>query len=351
MYSQSLPSPLRNLRRAAAPSTPAAAAAAAASAAPEPVKLNEIKDERILSSDKFPLENNRLGYLPMQLQKFLFTDNRNYQVSLKNASIKKDTPCLIRRGVETNDRQSFVSAIAYYYKESTGVEKTSATVMNMPPVFESVAPLALPATASLASSSAGGLELPPMTSMNVKSQILKNVTDKIQKDAMKMARIVEQDSSNRSNAPSSATVMGGVAESSDPEAYYSDEDETPVVMTPRAAASAATPRAGAAAAAAAAATPRATESTAIHPVMRRSGDYIPTIREMRTLIIQSLDIDLFITLQNGTLVDSFYNPSKELLESDLLHKYSASAMILASNPFFFNNFKAKCFLLTPDLIL
>jgi hypothetical protein len=303
-----------------APSTPAAAATATATATadPEPVKLNEMKDERILSSDKFPLENNRLGYLPMQLQKFLFTDNRNYQVSLKNASIKKDTPCLIRRGVETNDRQSFVSAIAYYYKESTGVEKTSATVTNMPRVFES-APLALPATGSIAS--AGGLELPPMTSMNVKSQILKNVTDKIQKDAMKMTRIVEQDSSIMSNAASSATVMGGVAVSSDPEAYYSDEDETPVVMTPRATASAATPRAGAGAA-----TPRATESTAIHPVMRRPVDYIPTIREMRSLIIQSLDIDLFITLQNGTLVDSFYNPSKELLESDLSQKYAESAI-------------------------
>jgi hypothetical protein len=161
-----------------------------------PVKLNEIKDERILSSDKFPLENNRLGYLPMQLQKFLFTDNRNYQVSLKNASIKKDTPCLIRRGVETNDRQSFVSAIAYYYKESTGVEKTSATVMNMPPVVESVPP-APQMTASLASSSSARLELPPMTSMNVKSQILKNVTDKIQKDAMKMTKIIEQDVSGR----------------------------------------------------------------------------------------------------------------------------------------------------------
>ena len=274
-----------------------------------PVKLNEIKDERILSSDKFPLENNRLGYLPMQLQKFLFTDNRNYQVSLKNASIKKDTPCLIRRGVETNDRQSFVSAIAYYYKESTGVEKTSATVMNTPPVVESVPP-APQMTASLASSSSARLELPPMTSMNVKSQILKNVTDKIQKDAMKMTKIIEQDVSAPAAAVS-ASAMGGVAASSDPEAYYSDEDETPVVMTPRAPASAATPR--------------ATEST-LHPVMRKSGDYIPTIREMRTLIIQSLDIDLFITLNNGTLVDSFYNPNKELLPTDLSQKYAESAI-------------------------
>ena len=305
------------------PSTPvgvsaAVAAASIPTAAPEPVILNEIKDERILSSDKFPLENNRFGYLPMPLQKFLFTDNRNYQVSLKNASIKKDTPCLIRRGVETSERQSFVSAIAYYYKESTGVEKTSATVTNMPRLSESATPapqMTASITSSSSSSSTTSLDLPPMTSMNVKSQILKNVKDKIQKGAMKMTKILEQDSSITTNAASSATVLGGVAVSSEPEAYYSDEDETPVVMTPRT---------GSVATAAAAA-PRAAEST-LNPLMKKSGDYIPTIREMRTLIIQSLNIDLFVTLNNGTLVDSFYNPNKELLPSDLSQKYAESAI-------------------------
>jgi hypothetical protein len=271
-----------------------------ASAAYEPVKLTEIKDERILSSEKFPLENNRLGYLPTQLQKFLFTDNRNCQVSLKNAAIKKDTPCLIRRGVETNDHQSFVSAIAYYYKESNGVGKTSARVINMAPE---------PRVAKQPT----GLGLPPMTSTNVKDQILKNVTDKIQKDAMKYTKIVEEAAA--ANASMMPSVTGGIAAAAaaaDPEAYYSDEDETPVVMTPRVAA--ATPRApveSAASASAAAAS---------------SGEYIPTIREMRTIIIQSLDVDMFVSLQNGTLVDSFYNPNKEVMEVDLAHKYAASAI-------------------------
>jgi hypothetical protein len=80
---------------------------------PERMYINEMKDDRILSSDKFPLENNRWGYLPIQVQKFLFSDSRNCQVSIKNTAIKRDTPCLLRRGVESNDRQSFVSAIAY----------------------------------------------------------------------------------------------------------------------------------------------------------------------------------------------------------------------------------------------
>lgn len=282
-----------------------------ASVSYEPVKLTEIKDERILSPEKFPLENNRLGYLPTQLQKFLFTDNRNCQVSLKNAAIKKDTPCLIRRGVETNDHQSFVSAIAYYYKESNGVGKTSARVINMAPQPRVV-------------NQPTGLGLVPMTSTNVKDQILKNVTDKIQKDAMKYTKIVEEAAS--ANASTIPPVMGGVAAggvaaaaaaAADPEAYYSDEDETQVVMTPRVGAS--TPRAPVDSAASASAASSATASSL-------SGEYIPTIREMRTLIIQSLDVDMFVSLQNGTLVESFYNPNKEVLEADLEQKYAASAI-------------------------
>ena len=96
----------------------------------EVVKIGEMKDDRILSSEKFPLDNNRWGYLPVQVQKFLFTDNRNCQVSLKNSAIKKDTPCLLRRGVESNDKQSFVSAIAYYYMENVGSIKTTALNMQ-----------------------------------------------------------------------------------------------------------------------------------------------------------------------------------------------------------------------------
>ena len=275
----------------------------------EPVKLNEMKDERILSSDKFPLENNRLGYLPMQLQKFLFTDNRNCQVSLKNASVKKDTPCLIRRGVETNDHQSFVSVIAYYYKESMGVEKTTATVMNMPPPPP-------PPPARMPTSALEPLNL----STNVKEQILRNVTDKIQKDAMKLSKMVEQ-------GGAAASASAAVEATSTPQSaeartdYYSDEEDTPVVMTPRASG------ASAAAAAASAATPRAATPAAARGSVAMFQDptsYIPTIREMRNLIIQSLDIDMFITLQNGTLVESFYNSTKELLETD--SKYAASAI-------------------------
>jgi hypothetical protein len=305
--------------------TPGAGAAAASSHLPpptsssEPVKLNEIKDERILSSDKFPLENNRLGYLPVQLQKFLFTDNRNCQISLKNAAAKKDTPCLIRRGVETNDHQSFVSVIAYYFKESAGVEKTSATIVNAPvPSQPPVSSISQSLTDTMLKSTL----ITDTQSANFKQNVLKNVTDIIQKNAMRLSKRAEASVSGLSSLDEMATPLaragaaGGepaISSSSNLE-YYSEDESTPVVMTPRAtstAGAAATPRAS---------TPAITGSAAKGP----DPTYIPTIREMRRLIIQSLDVDMFITLQNGTLVDSFYNPNKEIREEDMVSKYALS---------------------------
>jgi hypothetical protein len=84
----------------------------------ENIRVTEIKDDRILSAEKFPLDNNRFGYLPVPLQKFLYNDNRECQVSIKNTALKKGVSCLLRRGVETSPSQSFVSVIAYMYAES-----------------------------------------------------------------------------------------------------------------------------------------------------------------------------------------------------------------------------------------
>jgi hypothetical protein len=275
----------------------------------DPVKLHEMKDDRILSSDKFPLENNRLGYLPTQLQKFLFTDNQNCQVSLKNASIKKDTPCLLRRGVETNDRQSFVSVIAYYYKESVTKEKESFTLATTVPTA--------PATAATATVKSNPPKLEPasITADSTHNGILKQVTDK-----MKNPKVVSNSVASAGGglpiseyeAPATATATAATAATAMPPftprpmEYYASDDDTPIGLTQR--------------------------PTTSAPIIKSSrgessknkSDYVPSIREMRKIIIQSLDVYMFRTLHNGTLVDSFYNPNKELLEEDITRKYGIS---------------------------
>jgi RNA-binding protein YhbY len=66
-----------------------------------------------------------------------------------------------------------------------------------------------------------------------------------------------------------------------------------------------------------------------------SGDTVPTIREMRRIIIESLDIDRFITLQNGTLIDVFFNKKTEMRESDRA-KYKTSNIYRQFNPELFH---------------
>lgn len=261
----------------------------------EPVKINEMKDDRILSSDKFPLDNNRWGYLPIQVQKFLFSDSRNCQVSLKNTALKKDTPCLLRRGVETNDHQSFVSVMAYYYKESIGLEKTYATTTTT--TSTSTSKSSKTEIRDLILSASAGTSASTSTGMSIKEMITKSIADSIQKQTAQLQQQTQGVGTASASAPAPTPLPAPASESNNDE--YMSEDETPVAMAQKPI------------------LPAKTTSAS-------STTSVPTIREMRNLIIQSLDIDRFITLQNGTLSDVFYNPTKELRETDLTGKYGSS---------------------------
>lgn len=117
---------------------------------------------------------------------------------------------------------------------------------------------------------------------------------------------------------SSGARGGETAIAEETEEYHSD-DETPVAMTPRPSQSMAAKEATAAAASTAAAGGRTFESV--------MSSLVPTIREMRSIIIQSLNLDIFMSLNNGTLVDVFYNPNNELREIDIARKYAREATV------------------------
>ncbi|MEI7962188.1 MAG: hypothetical protein WCI04_07670, partial [archaeon] len=78
------------------------------------------QDDYIMGPEKFPLTQGRWGYLPAQMQKFLQEVNADCQVSKTNTNIKPNHPCLIRHGVEVNDKQSFIACIsdAVFFAES-----------------------------------------------------------------------------------------------------------------------------------------------------------------------------------------------------------------------------------------
>jgi len=70
------------------------------------------EDEYIKGPEKFPLEPGRWGYLPGEIQKMLHETGVDCQGSKSNAAVKQGSHCLLRHGVETSSKQSFVACIS-----------------------------------------------------------------------------------------------------------------------------------------------------------------------------------------------------------------------------------------------
>ena len=91
----------------------------------EPKKKTNVTDDYIKGSDKYPLEHNRYGFLPIPIQRFLMTDNKKCQISISNTNLKPDHICMVRRGVEFSKSQSFIACIADIYSGINNVPQQS----------------------------------------------------------------------------------------------------------------------------------------------------------------------------------------------------------------------------------
>jgi hypothetical protein len=76
------------------------------------IAANKAEDEYIKGPDKFPLDPGRWGYLPPEIQTMLHEVNADCQISKTNTNLKEDHPCLLRHGVEVNNKQSFLACIS-----------------------------------------------------------------------------------------------------------------------------------------------------------------------------------------------------------------------------------------------
>ena len=82
----------------------------------KPKKLIE-KDEYIKGPEKYPLDQHRWGFLPLSIQTLFGIDNKKCQISEINKEIKPFHTCLLRKGVEISEKQSFIACIADLYVE------------------------------------------------------------------------------------------------------------------------------------------------------------------------------------------------------------------------------------------
>jgi len=70
--------------------------------------------EYVKGPEKFPLDKYKLGLLPLSIQYFLQFDNYKC-INKKNNILNQNYECLLRYGVEKNEKQSFISCIADVY--------------------------------------------------------------------------------------------------------------------------------------------------------------------------------------------------------------------------------------------
>jgi len=68
-------------------------------------------DDYIINPEKFPIPDNRWGFLPLTIQYFLNFDTQKCYISKTNNNIKKGVTCLLRRGTINKPNLSFLSAI------------------------------------------------------------------------------------------------------------------------------------------------------------------------------------------------------------------------------------------------
>ncbi len=81
------------------------------------------RDDYIKEPNKYPLKQGAYGYLPTTIQKLLNSNNEKCQVSKKDKSLKPSIECILRKGVENSNSQSFIACLADAYAYSAGLPK------------------------------------------------------------------------------------------------------------------------------------------------------------------------------------------------------------------------------------
>jgi len=93
-------------------------------------KITQKINVYVMSANSRPLSDNRFGFLPEPLQRFLKTDNNKCVEKTNSALIKANTSCILRYGVEASESQSFIGCVADLYAELHSVKKPTISEMR-----------------------------------------------------------------------------------------------------------------------------------------------------------------------------------------------------------------------------
>jgi len=101
------------------------------------VKAKSAKVDDAPLLEAWPLNPGQIGYIPLALQKFLGYNCRKIcQESLMDNNLKMGQPCLLHKGMEKSDKQSFLACIADIYNDELNpqLESRAHTLSSRPPM-------------------------------------------------------------------------------------------------------------------------------------------------------------------------------------------------------------------------
>ena len=104
-------------------------------------EIERKEDEYIKGPEKFPLDPGRWGYLPTEIQTMLHEVNADCQISKTNTNIKENHPCLLRHGIEVNNKQSFIASISdaiFFGKRLIGQDNKTAKILTIKEMRERI---------------------------------------------------------------------------------------------------------------------------------------------------------------------------------------------------------------------
>ena len=76
------------------------------------------KNTYFLDANKYPVTQNRRGFLPAAAQRFFKFDNNKCSLKTNKAMLRPNTPCLVRYGVEQTVLDSFIGCFADIYAKT-----------------------------------------------------------------------------------------------------------------------------------------------------------------------------------------------------------------------------------------
>ena len=96
-------------------------------------KISKIKVDEAPLLETYPHNHDQLGYLPLAVQKFMgYNCKTKCQISPNDTKLKLEKACILQKGVQKSDTQSFIACIADAFNQIESGATTTTVLKSIP---------------------------------------------------------------------------------------------------------------------------------------------------------------------------------------------------------------------------